>query len=311
MSARAGLVGIYQPPTLVTKSNSVYMISDENNDTLLIFILFPGAYDTAYEVASTACYRNIFIIPVSLDALYISDVVRLVNDLYTKKHIVKVLYPGKFCAYVPVAVQKALIASGRKSYYQYKNGFVTFDFKFTNSDYQPNFHDIYATFRTRRCLFCPFEVNKARILSLLKNNDVDWVYVPYSDPMFGNDSFATLVIDKEFEPYMNKIIAFGFLNETQENYCKARYPMSFPRTIKNAFLRTDPSLDNGMPPVIGGEVDDDVKPAETIIISPGNTPHMEFPPPFPKPKPVNDTPIEVSGGDGEIHIIPIEVSADE
>lgn len=309
MSARAGLVGIYQPPTLISNSNSVYMITDDNNDSLYIFILFPGAYNTAYEIASLPYYRNIFIVPVSLDGLFVSDVARLVNDLYAKKHIVKVLYPGKFSAYVPVPVQRALINSDRKTYYQYKDGIIAFNFKFTGTGYQPKFYDIYATFHTRRCLFCPFEVKKDRILTLLKNNDVDWVYVPYSDPMFGNDSYATLVIDDDFTQYMDKIIAFGFLNETQENYCRARYPGSFPRTIRNEFIRSDTTTETGAIPVIGGEADD-MYSSDTIIT---DVPSTFLPkPPFPKPLPQDINPIELTDTNEEqIAEIPTEVGSGE
>lgn len=254
MSARAGLVGIYQPPTLQTDSNAVYMIADENNDSLIIFILYPGAYNIAYEIASCAWYRNVFIVPVSLDALYVSDVTRLVNDLYKIKNTVKVLFPGEFSAYVPTPVQKALINSKRKTFYQYKNGVLAFNYKYKLPRYQPNFYDIYATFKTRRCLFCPFEVKKERIMDFLTDNLVDWVYVPYSDPMFGTDSYATIVTDDAFKPYLGKFVAMGFFNITQANYCKGRYPFGFPRTIKAEFLRNQNTTETGNPPVVGGKI---------------------------------------------------------
>lgn len=287
MASRAGLVGVYQSPTLKSNISSVYMIADDNNTSLYIFVLFPGAYNDAYEIASCVWYRNIFIIPVSLDALYISDVARLVNDLSCTKPLVKVLFPGKFCAFVPTVVQKALINSERKTYYQYRYGFISFNYRMSEDiTYQPNFYDIYATFKRRRCLFCPFEVNKERILKMLKDGDVDWVYVPYSDPMFGTDCYATLLLDPDFEDYMNKIIAFGFFNTTQANYCKGRYPKSFPRTIRVEFLRETETLENGTPPVIGGnptwKPEDDFK---------DNLPERDEPedtkprPPFPKPLP--------------------------
>lgn len=312
MSARAGLVGMFQPPTLPSNGgNSVYMITDDNNDSLYIFILFPGAYDIAYEIASKTWYRNVFIIPVSLDALYVSDVTRLANDLSKIKFVVRVLFPGKFCAYVPTVVQRALIDSGRKTYYRYKNGIIAFDYKFeADTDYQPNFHDIFATFRTRRCLFVPFEVKKERILKLLQNDEVDWVYVPYSDPMFGTDCYTTLVIDSDFKPYMNKIIAFGFFNQTQVNYCKGRYPNSFPRTIRAEFTRSDNTLENGNPPVVGGKAtiyDDPSNPNRPENLPPDGVDvnHGPWAAPFPVPKPHNVTAVKVNGAtQGEIHIIP-------
>jgi hypothetical protein len=295
MAARAGLVGIYQPPTIQGNPNSVYMIADENNDSLYVFILFPGAYDTAYAVASCTWYRNIFIVPVSLDGLYVSDVARLVNDLAYTKHIVRVLYPGKFSAFVPTVVQKALINSNRKTYYQYTNGFISFNYRIDSDvNYQPNFYDIYATFKTRRCLFCPFEVNKDRILKMIKAGDVDWVYVPYSDPMFGTDSYATLVIDSDFEDYMDKIIAFGFHTEDQVNYCKGRYPKSFPRNIKNEFLQPFSTFETGYPPVVGGNVTIAGNTTTSSTDESNDVNKTPFPAPFPKPIPPEDPAINIT-----------------
>lgn len=287
MASRAGLVGIYQPPNIDNSQHtSVYMIADDSKSELFIFILFPGAYNDAYEIASRVWYRNIFIIPVSLEGLYVSDVARLVKDLAPIKPLVKVLYPGKFSAYVPTIVQKALIDSSRTTYYQYNYGFISFDYRIGDVSYQPNFHDIYATFKRRRCLFCPFEVDKTRILKMLQNDDVDWVYVPYNDTLFGLDCYATLMCYPEFEPYMDKIIAFGFSNDTEANYCKGRYPKSFPRTIRTEFLTVHPSTESGNPPVTGGEptlTDKDIYEDNLPEAPPEETTTTK--PPYPKPLP--------------------------
>jgi hypothetical protein len=287
MTPHAGLIGIYRSPKLRSQISSVYMIADDTTQSLFIYALFPGFYDDAYEVAFNVWYRNVFIIPVSLDGMYISDVARLANDLVKQKPVVRIIYPGRFSAFVPTDVQKCLIKTDRKSYSTYYYGFQAFNYQFDNApaSYQQNFYDIYVTYKKRRMLFCPFEVNKERILYMLKNDKVDWVYVPYSDPMFGADSFATILLDDDFKDYMKHIIAFGFMNETQALYCKGRYPDNFPNTIRNAFITSSADATSSIPPVTGGDV---VYVDETTRFSDDDTeiiPSDVTKPPYPKPIP--------------------------
>ena len=63
---KAGLIGVYKTPTLRSNNTSVYMISDESAHILFVFVLFPGAYQDAYEIASKEMYPNVIIVPVLL-----------------------------------------------------------------------------------------------------------------------------------------------------------------------------------------------------------------------------------------------------
>lgn len=307
MASKAGLIGVFQPPKDRNEVSSVYMISDETSHILFIFVLFPGAYMDAYEVASQETYTNIFIVPVSMDALYVSDVVRLANDLIPYKRKVKIIFPGKSPSFMPTAVQKALIKGGRTTFYQYTFGFVGLNYQIGKEIYQPNFYDIYATFKNRRLLFCPFDVNKERILKMLQNNKVDWVYLPYSKPLFGSDCFATLVKDPDFEPYLDKLVAIGFTDQTHANFCRLRFPNNYPRTIRNAFLNLDNYLssETGNPVVVGGvptytdEDDPDITPIKPEV-KPPHHPDMPFPRPLPPEKPEAT---EFPETNGEINLV--------
>lgn len=248
MISKAGLIGLFQAPKHREQIAPVYMIADGDTSSLFIFVLFPGAYDDAFEVASQVEYHHIFIIPTSMEAMYISDVYRLSNDLMPIKASVNVIYPTKFPMHVPPAMENSLLKGSpeRTTAFVYQNGFIAFDWGIEKPIEEPiyhrGFHDIYINFDNRRVLFCPHEVNKERILKLLNDGDVDYVYVPYSKPMFGDDSYLTLVQDEDFAPYVDNdeyhdnIIAFGFTSSTEAKLCWENHPNAFPVTFRWLFL---------------------------------------------------------------------------
>lgn len=242
MITKAGLVGLFQPPKYRDQISPVYMIADGDTSSLFIFVLFPGAYDDAYEVACQTPYHHIFIVPTSMEAMYISDVYRLTSDLIKIKQSVNVLYPSKFAMHVPAAIENSLLRGSptNTTAFVYGNGFIAFDWGIDKPIEEPiyhlGFHDIYINFDNRRVLFCSHEVNKTRVLNMLENDDVDYVYLPYAKPMFGDDSYITLIEDEYFKPYVNKLIAYGFANSTEAKLCWDKHPNSFPVTFRWLFL---------------------------------------------------------------------------
>ena len=252
MISKAGLIGVYQPPASNNKHvNSIYMITDESTNSLMIFILFPGSYDDIYEIASKLWYRTIFLIPVSLTSLYLSDVVRLSEDLTAISKDVKIIHPDKFPAYVPVNTQKNFLKCKDNTAFTYSNGFIAYDYKFDSTTYQYGFHDIFFTFDSRRCLLCPFEVNVERIYKMLSETLVDYIYVPYTDTYFGSESYLTLIKKPEFSEYQNRLVAFGFHSQEEANFCRLHYPYSYPRTYRYAFINSD-DMDEGCNKVVIG-----------------------------------------------------------
>lgn len=303
---KAGLIGVFKSPKARNNVSSIYMISDESARILFIFVLFPGAYQDAYEIASKEIYPNIIIVPVSMDALYVSDVVRLANDLTPYKNCVKIVFPGKAPSYMPVAAQKAMIKTGHTTFSQYTYGFVAMNYQMNEEIYQPNFYDIYVTFKRRRIMLCPFQVDKTRVLNMLKNNKVDWLYVPYSNPLFGDTCFVSMLEDPDFEPYLNKLVAMGFNDQTHANYCKLRYPNNYPRAIYDAFLNGNLGSisETGNPVVVGGIVratdEDNPDNEKPELPKPPLDPEAPFPKPVPPEKPERH---DVPDTNGEIKIV--------
>lgn len=242
MITKAGLIGLFQPPKYRDQIAPVYMIADGDTSSLFIFVLFPGAYDDAYEVACQTPYHHIFIVPTSMEVMYVSDVFRLASDLMRIKQSVNIIYPHKFAMHVPAAIENTLLrgSSNSTTAFVYGNGFIAFDWgiekPIENPIYHLGFHDIYINFDNRRILFCSHEVNKDRILNMLENDDVDYVYLPYARPMFGDESYITLIEDESFEKYIDKLIAYGFANSTEAKLCWDKHPNSFPVTFRWLFL---------------------------------------------------------------------------
>lgn len=242
MISKAGLIGLFQSPKYREQFSPIYMIADGDTSSLFIFVLFPGAYDDAYEVACQTPYHHIFIIPTSMEAMYISDVYRLTSDLLRIKESVNVIYPSKFAMHVPPAIENSLLRGNatKTTAFVYQNGFIAFDWGIDKPIEEPiyhmGFHDIYINFNNRRVLFCSHEVNKDRVLSMLENGDVDYVYLPYARPMFGDESYITLIEDENFKEYSDKLIAYGFANSTEAKLCWDNHPASFPVTFRWLFL---------------------------------------------------------------------------
>lgn len=237
MITKSGLIGVYQPPLVGNQTNSIYMLTDETTQTLFVLILYPGSYDDIYKIASLTWYRNIILVPVSLGSYFISDIVRLVQDLTAINKKVSVLSPDKFPVYVPKATQISLIR-GMRSILSFDEGFITFDYKMTDKIYEDGFHDIYLSFKGRRFLFCPLEVNEDRVSAMLSSNLVDFVYVPYNDPMFGTTAYLSIIKNETFDGLDRHFLAIGFKDQTAANFCRLHYPYSYPMTYKYAFANS-------------------------------------------------------------------------
>ena len=245
MITKSGLIGLYQSPTTREQVSSVYMIADGETSSLFILMLFPGAYLDANEIASLQPYHNIFIVPVSLEGLYLSDAYRLALDLMKTKQHVHIIHPKKFAIHVHPSVRNCLLKGSpdNTTAFVYGNGYIAFNWGINEADadrptYQIGFYDIYTNFDNKRMLFCPFEVNKDRILEMLQSDSVDYVYLPYAKSLFGSDNFLTVKQDEKFAEYSDKLVAFGFRNDTEAALCWEMYPESFPITIRWMFLNS-------------------------------------------------------------------------
>ena len=253
-----GLIGPFQPPKYWKGYTSVIMMYENSSHSLFAFIMFPGAYDDVYEIASKPRFRNVFLVPVSLNADYLSDVHRLVTDLSAIKSCVKVIHPERYPLGVNNINELAILRGDTdKCTYTFDDGFISFDFKSADTIINRNrcicncctcandiipesspktLHDIYVRISDKRILLTSTIVDKERILSLLDNDEVDFVYVPYSAGYVTQDTFLTLIEDPRFISYESRLIAYGFkaLEEIDECYLNHRF--STPKTCRWVFV---------------------------------------------------------------------------
>ena len=268
-----GLIGIYNASNLRDNISSVYMISDSNTSSLFVFVLFPGAFHDVYEIASLTMYKNIFIVPISIYPEYISDIYRLVIELTKIKTRVKVISPDMLQPSVKSKLNSmflnSLVKGTTKSTYVYsENGFIAFDWNDENGvapssqTWPENFHDIYCTFGSKRVLLTVNKVDIDRIKSLLRQDLVDYVYIPWQNPSYTSAMFATFVdvfdeineMDKELgTEYTNKLVVYGFPNDAAIELASNEYGNNFPINARQLFLSDAPIEDEWLKYITFGE----------------------------------------------------------
>jgi hypothetical protein len=150
----------------------------------------------------------------------------------------------------------SLVKGTTKSTFVYSdNGFIAFDWNDENGVapsgkiWPENFHDIYCTFGSTRILLTISKVDIARIKSLLKQDLVDYIYIPWQNPSYTSTMFATFVdvynaiveMDKEMGTmYANKLVIYGFPNDAAIELASKQYGSNFPINARQLFLSDAP-----------------------------------------------------------------------
>ena len=258
-----GLIGIYNASNYRDNVSSVYMISDASTSSLFVFVLFPGAFHDVYEIASLTMYQNVFIIPISVYPEYISDIYRLVMELTKIKTRVKVMSPDMLSPSIKPKLNSmflnSLVKGTSKTTYVYSdNGFIAFDWndeggQAPSSELWPeNYHDIYCTFSNTRILLTINKVDIDRIKLMLRNDLVDFVYIPWQNPSYTSTLFATFIdvfnAVKEMDniygtSYVNKLVIYGFPNDAAIELASEEYGNNFPINARSLFLNDAPVTD--------------------------------------------------------------------
>ena len=266
-----GLIGPFQSPKFYKGYTSVVMMNENSTHSLFVFMMFPGAYDDIYEIASKPRFRNVFLVPVSLNADFVSDIHRLVTDLSGLKSCVKIIYPNNYTIPVNSINENAVLRGDTdKCTYTFDDGFISFDFKDGSSSNLTSFcpcmcstgskrvkrenHDIYVRFKDTRILLTSVFVDKERILSLLENDQVDYVYVPYSSGYVNQDTFLTLINDERFKLYERRLIAYGFRALEEIDSCYLNYRFSTPKTCRWIFAHDAVVFPDNLDLVVGNNV---------------------------------------------------------
>lgn len=298
-----GLIGPFQSPKFYKGYTSVVMMNENSTHSLFVFMMFPGAYDDIYEIASKPRFRNVFLVPASLNADFVSDIHRLVTDLSGLKSCVKIIYPTNYTIPVNSINENAVLRGDTdKCTYTFDDGFISFDFKDGSSSNLTSFcpcacyeksrrakkenHDIYVRFNDTRILLTSVFVDKERILSLLENDQVDYVYVPYSSGYVNQDTFLTLINDERFKLYERRLIAYGFRTLEEIDTCYLNYRFSTPKTCRWIFAHDVVVFPDNLDLVVGNNVW-----CPSVYFPKYEKPPVEEPVPDPDPDIIPEDPI--------------------
>ena len=98
-----GYTGLYRQPFAdhITHGDTIYVMMDTAHQELNILLLTPGAYLEVFRMASSITFQRINLFVPSMDALFLSDVFRLVIDLQKIKKTVRWYYPDKITVKPP------------------------------------------------------------------------------------------------------------------------------------------------------------------------------------------------------------------
>lgn len=184
MATVSGYSGLYRQPyaNSATYGDTIYLVTDALHQELNLIILTPGCYRDAYRIASSMTYQRVNLFIPSVDALFISDVFRLVTDLLKIKKSVKWYYPEK----IKVSPSNVLFEAAEMRGNLYVSPTISnFNVEFKlSSELDPNhrFYDFFVTEDKLCSAFCMY-MDDAKLKKLV--SEFDEIHVPYNCTFYG------------------------------------------------------------------------------------------------------------------------------
>ena len=182
----AGYVGLFRQPfaNSAVYMDTMYLVTDALHQELNLILLTPGAYRDAYRVASQMTYQKVHIFTPSMDALFLSDVFRLVIDLQKIKKSVKWYYPEKIKP-VPTNVLFEVAQSTSNRYVSSTISELQIVYRLSNTvDPSHRFYDIYVADGVRNIAFCMY-MDADKLATMTTSGDFDEVHLPYNCTFYG------------------------------------------------------------------------------------------------------------------------------
>lgn len=210
----SGYFGIYKSPLALNPNygNSLFCTTDVNKTTLVCIVLSPDAIYDLYKVCSVISYTNIYIIPISLDTIFCSDICNAILYLRNQKPNIKWIYPTQLSGTVVEFEEREIVASD----YNFEN-FNNASLSFVKCDLTVNtgtvsndariIYDIIFFDGNTKYYFCNY-YEAAKALSLYNNTNIDQVHVSYDTTLVGGLNFKQLIA-KDVS-YRSKFYAHSF-----------------------------------------------------------------------------------------------------
>lgn len=217
-----GYTGLFRVPydSVSNHSSTIYCISNYVKTMLIIIPLTPGFFSDAFRIAKTPQYQEIYILPPSLDCIYISDVFNLYQELKAlDKVVVKVICSIPPDGKVSDGFMRDFELRGTTEFHFDPYGinamdlYVKFD-RHLNPEYRPS-NDIIIS-----------DSNKTMILSQYMSNDkldylagvgYDEIHMSFAHNTYGGLTYLQAV--NYNKKLADKIIVNSFVSVDEFNYC--------------------------------------------------------------------------------------------
>ena len=229
----SGYFGYLKQPHDKKDDTSIFVVCDKQRTELNLIILQPGSYDTAFEIARGAHFREVNIFAPAYDINFVSDIYRLSHDLKLSlnKPVVHTYFPEKF----PLNIDPVVSL----------NHIRKFTFK---SNYDPNvsieyhIHDREIEDRVQSGLMpmpsgllydiVVYLGNKVVILPAKLTEEIlndalciekSEIHIPYKQTLYGGFSYSYIIEDKDkqFSRKMKKLCYVNCFSSIDELiYCR-------------------------------------------------------------------------------------------
>jgi hypothetical protein len=201
MGIISGYQGVVIPPRNKTNYNSLFLITDNDRTELNIIANQPGFYEDAYNIAKMVSYQTVNIFAVSISALFISDIFRLVNDLSKIKANVKFVYPEA------INIQTNLDFDMRKliqsSYVNQADSNITIEYEKTSIVMDGGLYNIHVRDGVKHRVICAY-VDATTLPTLYNNTEVSEIHLPYTKTLYGGLTYVDIFSSTDLKQYSSK-----------------------------------------------------------------------------------------------------------
>lgn len=233
----SGYLGIFQQPGAANYGNStIYCVTDYTHSSLLMIILSASAFSDAYKVASLSTYDSVYIVPVALDAIYISDILNLYNKLKPLKTKVEVIYPMRPRMKTTTVFESYLV---REEHYMvpfteigtHRN--PTIDFVLSNKEDRV-FFDVVLN-DTKQCLyFSQYCDREDKIRSLYEDPYISEIHTAFWQGVYGGwgwDQFSS-----KYPKCVSKMVYHSFRSIDELNFATQDGRARVGKVLWNEFI---------------------------------------------------------------------------
>lgn len=211
--------GIYLQPHLKEENSTMAYLTNEERDTLILFLLSPGLFQDAYKLASNPSYRYVYIFIPSSNFLFLSDVIRLQNALSPLKLKCNVIYPINIDDKYTNMDFKNNFLKRNNILLNEENGASSIKYMKITSN---NIYNIHISINNGGYVFATY-LDKD-ILNILHNDElVKEIHLFYTSSLFGGLTFKDIKEDYSIRKISSKIRCNGFNNYEEFRDCKNKY----------------------------------------------------------------------------------------